>query len=50
MGENNKRAPLLDGLSYVGSYDNLDLSWWQQTSNKVYRDGISEKDYVNSNF
>lgn len=36
--------------SYIGSYNNLDLSWWQQTSNKVYRDGISEKDYFSSNF
>ena len=48
VGEKNGRAPLSDDLSYVGLYNSLDLIWCQQTSNKVYRDGISEKDYVNS--
>lgn len=51
---NNQRAPLSDDLSVfvlkVDFYNNLDLNWWQHTSNKVYWDRSSEKDYVNSNF
>lgn len=51
---NNQRVPLSDDLSVfvlnVDFYNNLDLNWWQHTSNKVYRDRSSEEDYVNSNF